>query len=173
MNQNNNDKLAKIRKSIYQIIEMKPASSGNMDISMDQKMNLALSNAVKKDGVNIIQLQNMEIIQATISNAMDAIRILDEIQFAPNVIDVVPQEEPDDAIPFESIKELLITFIRNGITYKDFISAMKRAYVLCAISEFPTKKDAAICLDLSYNSMLNVEKDALKDSNAKNLLKED
>lgn len=67
-----------LRDAVYEIVTP-PAEQNQPDISQNQSMGVALTNSMKKEGVNIIQIQQTVNVHV-ISTSVKALKIIDNIQ---------------------------------------------------------------------------------------------
>ena len=71
-------KLSPIKQLLYDLLSANNQAD-ETSIAANQQLGVSMTNAVKKDGVNIIQLQNV-ISHKVITSAVEALKLLDQIQ---------------------------------------------------------------------------------------------
>lgn len=116
--------LPALRNVLYDIL----TGSSDQEVDGDtviQNMGLNLSNAVKKDGVNIIALQSANIHKITVK-VTEGLRLIDEMQ-QPQVIDVEPEPEP------ETVEGFMRAKIEQGYDLRQFLDMISSLYVVTAV----------------------------------------
>ena len=112
--------LLPLREILYTILT--GVTEEQTDIKANQQMGVQLSSAVKKDGVNIIQLQNV-ISQKVISSVTEALRFLDVQASVP-------------ALPMpETLESFMTECLRGESDLKLFMKKMEQLYIRCAVNQ--------------------------------------
>ena len=129
---------------LLEILEMafQPA-----DVTATQQMGVNMSNAVKRDGVVIIQNQNVEVYARIMPSMVKALRLCDSfepavaIAYAPlQIADIETTPRLDDPDPLELACEWML---KRGYKWKDAQVAFINQYLKCVIARFKTKREAA------------------------------
>ena len=110
------------------------------DVTATQQMGVSMSSAVKRDGVVIIQNQNVEVYARIMPQMVRALRLCDS--FVPAVvIGEIPKALPPPVIdPVGDCCEFLFA---EGITWEEMQTLMKSRYLDFVIQKFSTKSEAA------------------------------
>lgn len=127
--------IADLKQLLFSILE---SAYQTPDISATQQMGVNMSNAVKKDGVVIIQNQNVEVYAKVIPAVVKALKMCDAIQ-VPNVSEVIEIEHN----PVDPIESCCKQFYDNETKWIDMQDIMKARYLEYVISKFPSKSMAA------------------------------
>lgn len=123
-----------IKALLLEILES--AFQGNGDITATQQMGVNMSNAVKRDGVVIIQNQNVEIYKHIVPPIVKAIKLCDAIE----PIIEIRNERTVETDPIKSVCEY---FFENNISWQNMQDTMKERYLEYVIEKHKTKTDAA------------------------------
>jgi hypothetical protein len=126
------------------------------DINATQQMGIQLSNAVKREGVLIIQNQNVEVYARIIPRVVKAIRLCDDISLANHyekpMVEIEKKEPPEDPV------EECCSFLFDQNTKWEAMQKMMRyRYLEYVTSKFKTKIEAANMLGIgpTYLSKLS------------------
>lgn len=132
-----------LKPIIYNILTS--LSNGNEAVKAAQNMDVQLSAAMKRDGVNIVQIQNVQL-ETVIPQLIDALKMIDQLEEStPLIIHENPLLEnlnnrltaiecqPTAAItyePDEDVKpDIIDTFIAHvsdiGLDYRDIIDLIR------------------------------------------------
>lgn len=125
--------LIELREVLYNILN----ASGEVDgeqpgLQVNQQMGIAFSKAVQKDGVNIIQLQNV-VNRQVISHVTLALRMLDTYQ--KDMVPVITHEVKEKKEP-----NLYEESLRAGVDMDTFLLKMERDYLDTALSLYGKRK---------------------------------
>jgi len=122
------------------------------DINATQQLGVQLSNAVKRDGVVIIQNQNVEVYAKIMPSMVKALRLCDSfeppvaITYEPSKLpEVSDKDENENKEPIQLVCEW---FFKNKYKWKLMQDTINSSYLLYVISQFKTKKEAAEFLDV-------------------------
>lgn len=117
------------------------------DIQATQQMGVNMSNAVKRDGVVIIQNQNVEVYSRIMPSMVKALRLCDSFEAIeitppcqPLQIEAQPQDNEKDQDP---INECCAFMHEQGISWEDMQSLMKSRYAEFVVDHEGTKTKAA------------------------------
>jgi len=88
------DKMHDLKLQLYELIEEVAAgetgnNTNDADITMQQNMGISLTKAIKKDGVNIIQIQSTHI-NKVIPKIINCLKIIDDIDHKNEMIEYKP-----------------------------------------------------------------------------------
>ena len=97
------DKIHDLKSALYELIEEVAAgatkeNANNADVQLQQNMGVNLSNAIKRDGVNIIQIQSMQI-NRIIPKIIDCLKIIDDVDYKKETIEYKPMQQIENDIP--------------------------------------------------------------------------
>lgn len=160
----NNSTVRDLKPIIYEIIKAATCSNDNA-ISATQNLGVNISNSMKKDGVNIIQLQNVNG-ESIIPRLIDALQLIDKLEFdnppillnpdtqlknisyrldalecKPSQSDIQP--EIIECKPPESIVDAFIKYIdENGFNLRDAVDLIKCTYYDFLSEKLLSKDDA-------------------------------
>lgn len=130
--------LTPVRNILYDILTAEHDDKGNNgEVTAAQSMGVNLTNAVKKDGVNIIQLQSVVNVKV-IKKVTDALRFLDDAQKQIEkecVIEAEVEKEEVKALPSPQ-PDFLIEMLDKRATLKDFVEVAERKYIAEAVTRF-------------------------------------
>ena len=138
-----------IRELLYGILT--GAVEGMGDLQVNQQLDLAISKAVQKEGVNIIQVQSVQMYNV-ISSVTKALKMLDMAG---------PVQLPEPKKELETENDLAIQIedhLASMTGLDDFMHLIARRYVEAALKKFPTVKEAQTALDISYQRLLKLRK---------------
>lgn len=133
------------------------------DISATQQMGVNLTNAVKREGVVIIQNQNVEVLYHIIPRITQAIRLCDSMVL--NVSAIAPPEPLQIEVQTEKdpIRACCSYLFDRGTTWESMQSLLKQRYLAFIMDQFKTKVEAASFLGIGgpYLSKLTAEKEGV------------
>ena len=144
--------IADLKQLLFSILE---SAYQTPDISATQQMGVSMSNTVKKDGVVIIQNQNVEVYARIVPAVVKALKMCDAIQ-VPNVSEVIEIEHN----PVDPITACCEYFYSNEVKWQDMQESMKKHYLEYVVGKFHTKSEAAKWLEIgpTYLSKLTKTK---------------
>jgi hypothetical protein len=150
------------------VLEMLQGAFQGGDVQAIQQMGVNISNAVKREGVVIIQNQNVEVYARIMPLMVKALKLCDAAESSwrsQNVIDLEPQQqmlpkpsEDDDTDPIEACCAWLY---ENHINWQDMQDLMKARYLEHVIGHFRTKAEAAKWLGVGSTYLSKLSKTAL------------
>ena len=122
------------------------------NIQATQQMGVNMSNAVKRDGMVIIQNQNVEVYARIMPNMVKALKLCDALEHQveikaipqPTVQSLIGNNEEDP----DPINECCSWMFENNINWEDMQDLMKRRYAEYVVPKFKTKKEAAKFLNV-------------------------
>jgi len=128
------------------------------DVTATQQMGVSLSNTIKKDGVVIIQNQNVEVLSHIVPLITKGLRLCDE----PIMITQEPKQE---ILQITEAKTPVIDYCRYlydlNTNWEDMQTFTKDAYMSFVIEKYKTKAEAAKFLGIgpTYLSKLSKEEE--------------
>jgi hypothetical protein len=133
-------------------------------VAITQQLGIQMSKAVQRDGVNVIQLQNVHL-SRIVPHLIDGMKLIDSIALGTpqEVIElkqiehVVEEEEDDD--PIDSCCKFMYD---QGIKWKEMQELMKARYAEFVRGEFDHGSEAADFLGIQrtyYSKVLRAAKE--------------
>lgn len=145
----------KIRNALYDILT--GSADQQSDGSVVQNMGLNLSNAVRKDGVNIIALQSANIHRVTVT-VTQALKLLDQDQI--ETIEALPEPVVVEAIQapvdHDNIYRIVETNLFDQVSLDDFITWITALYVKEAKKHCITKTELQRKLGVTYQRLKKI-----------------
>lgn len=141
---------------------LESAFQQNSDVAATQQMGVNLSNSIRKDGVVIIQNQNVEVYSRIVPQIVRAIKICDSMDMIiieqpklPPPISIPALPEPSD----DPINDCCQWLFENKVNWQDMQDLMKKRYLEFVTDKFKTKAEAAKWLGVgsTYLSKLTRE----------------
>jgi hypothetical protein len=133
------NKIPEIKGILLQILE---DAFQAPDITATQQLGVNMSSALKKEGMVIIQNQNVEVYARIIPSMVKAIKLCDSSP--PEILEIThhspPKVEPEDTDP---INECCSFLYEQNINWEDMQTLMKARYAEFILSKFKTKTEAA------------------------------
>jgi hypothetical protein len=108
------------------------------DVTATQQMGVQLSNAAKREGVIIIQNQNVEVMAKIGPPVLKVLRLLQEN--TDNRLEPVLLSPPEQREPVEACCD---HFYQNRIGWEEMQATMKQSYIGYVVSKFRTRREAA------------------------------
>ena len=147
---------------LLEILEMafQPA-----DVTATQQMGVNMSNAVKRDGVVIIQNQNVEVYARIMPAMVRALRLCDSFEPAVAVayepLQIVKGETEGNPDLADIIQRVCRSMFDHEYRLETAQSVLKESYLEYVISQFKTKREAAEFLGVgaTYLSKLTAGKE--------------
>jgi hypothetical protein len=156
--------LAELKVILLEILES--AFQGG-EVQATQQMGVSLSNAVRREGVVIVQNQNVEVYARIMPSMVKALKLCDAMESSwRNQIEIRidPQPQPlpapaadDDADPIEACCSWLF---ENEFNWQDMQELMKARYLEYVMGQFKTKTDAAKWLGIGNTYLCKLSKTA-------------
>jgi hypothetical protein len=152
------------------MLEMLENAFQTGDVQATQQLGINMSNAVKREGVMIIQNQNLEVYSRIMPSMVRAIKLCDAMESSWRQqieiqIDSAPRQLPapeaieveEDADPIEACCEWLF---ENHVTWQDMQDLMKSRYLNHVLGQFRTKTEAAKWLGVGSTYLCKLTKEA-------------
>jgi hypothetical protein len=156
--------LAELKVILLEILES--AFQGG-EVQATQQMGVSLSNAVRREGVVIVQNQNVEVYARIMPSMVKALKLCDAMESSWRNqigIRIDPQPQPlpaptadDDADPIEACCSWLF---ENEFNWQDMQELMKARYLEYVMGQFKTKTDAAKWLGIGNTYLCKLSKTA-------------
>lgn len=124
--------LLPIRQVLYDILTADNGGQGN--INMNQKLGVEMSNAIRKDGVTIVQAQSC-VNQVVINKVAQAMRLIDELEphfLEAEIVDTEPKQLPAPV----TFDEFILQQLTAGVSLADFAEDTARHYVRSAVEHY-------------------------------------
>jgi hypothetical protein len=133
-----------------------------------QQMGVNMSNAVKREGVVIIQNQNVEVLARIMPTMVKTLKLCDAMESSwrshaaierePQQKQLPPPVNDDDTDPIETCCSWLY---ENHINWQNMQDLMKARYLEYVISRFKTKTEAAKWLGVGSTYLCKLSKTAM------------
>ena len=131
-----------MKSILLEILEM---AFQTPDINATQQLGVQLSNAVKRDGVVIIQNQNVEVYAKIMPSMVKALRLCDSFEVINEPLKIENVKVEDAREPLQLICEW---FFQNKYKWKDMQETINTSYLAYVVNQFHTKKEAADFLNV-------------------------
>ena len=149
------------------LLEILESAFQNGDVHATQQMGVNMSNAVKREGVVIIQNQNVEVLARIMPSMVKTLKLCDAMESSwrsQGAIELEPQHrqvpspvDDDDTDPIDACCAWLY---ENRITWQDMQDLMKARYLEYVIGHFKTKTEAAKWLGVGSTYLCKLSKTA-------------
>lgn len=141
--------IADLKLILFDMLEaaFKQANNGN-DINLSQQLGVNMSNTVKKDGVVIIQNQNLEIYHNIIPPMVKALKLCDAIEVSQPASQILQIQAPEPDTDTDPIEECCAFLYEQNICWEDMQDLMKARYATFVIAQKETKIEAAKMLKI-------------------------
>ena len=133
-----------------------------------QQMGISLSNAVKREGVVIIQNQNVEVYARIMSPIVKALKLCDALESSwrgQAAAEIDPQQKqlpsPADHNDKDPVETCCSWLYENHTNWQDMQDLMKARYLEYVISRFRTKTAAAKWLGVGSTYLCKLSKTAM------------
>jgi hypothetical protein len=138
------------------VLEMMESAFQAPDINATQQMGVNMSNAVKRDGVVIIQNQNVEVLGRLMPQMIKVLKICDSIP----AIDITPRALPPPPIEVDEdpIEECCRWMFERKTKWQDMQDMLKERYLEYVVSKFKTKTEAAKMLGVGSTYLCKLTK---------------
>ena len=141
------------------VLEMMESAFQVPDISATQQLGVNMSNAVKRDGVVIIQNQNVEVLGRLMPQMIKVLKICDSIP----AIDITPKVLPppieiDADSDEDPIEECCRWMFENNINWDAMQDLIKARYLEYVVAQFKTKTEAAKMLGVGSTYLCKLTK---------------
>ena len=115
------------------------------DINATQQLGVQLSNTIKRNGVVIIQNQNVEVYAKIMPSMVKALRLCDSFEVINEPLKIENVKVEDAREPLQLICEW---FFQNKYKWKDMQETINTSYLAYVVNQFHTKKEAADFLNV-------------------------
>ncbi|MCP4156687.1 MAG: hypothetical protein GY757_53735 [bacterium] len=140
-----------IKGLLYDILNAGTQDDG--DVSVKQRMDVALSSAVRKDGVNMIQFQNV-VTNKIVLKVTEALQILDRAMLDAPTLEAATmtitapdlpetEEEVKEIAPENDLDLIMDQHLQGDVRLDEFLALMSGRYVAQALEHFNNKKGVA------------------------------
>ena len=149
------------------VLEMLEGAFQGGEVQATQQMGVNMSNAVKREGVVIIQNQNVEVYARIMPSMVKMLKLCDALESgwrSQAVIELKPQQkelpppvDDDDTDPIDACCSWLYD---NHIRWQDMQDLMKARYLEYVVGRFRTKTEAARWLGVGNTYLCKLTKTA-------------
>ena len=158
------NEIAALKSTLFDVLEA--GVQQDSEITATQQLGVQMTNAVKRNGITIIQNQNVQVMNRMMPLMVKALKYCERIessygQFLREIVsrdtEVIeirqPQEEvvciaPDRSGHEDPIKTCCQDFFERGVQWQDFQDEMKQRYLAYVSKQFRTKQEAAKWLSI-------------------------
>jgi hypothetical protein len=150
------------------LLEILESTFQSGDVHATQQMGVNMSNAVKREGVVIIQNQNVEVLARIMPAMVKTLKLCDAmesswrsqaaIELETQQKQLPPSVDYDDTDPIEACCSWLY---ENHINWQNMQDLMKARYLEYVISRFKTKTEAAKWLGVGSTYLCKLSKTAM------------
>jgi hypothetical protein len=150
------------------VLEMLEGVFQSEEVQATQQLGVNISNTVKREGVVIIQNQNVEIYARIMPALVKMLRLCDAVELnwpSQAVMEVEPQQKSlpspvfdDDTDPVEACCRWLY---ENHINWQDMQDLTKARYLEYVIGRFRTRTEAANWLGIGSTYLCKLTKKAM------------
>ena len=154
--------IAELKMLLLEILE---SAFQNGDVHATQQMGVNMSNAVKREGVVIIQNQNVEVLARIMPSMVKTLKLCDAMESSwrsQAAIELEPQQKQlpppgnyDDTDPIDACCSWLF---ENTFNWQDMQDLIKARYLEYVISRFKTKTEAAKWLGVGSTYLCKLSK---------------
>jgi hypothetical protein len=154
--------MAELKLTLLEILE---AAFQSGDVHATQQMGVNVSSAMKREGMVIIQNQNVEVYARIMPSMVRALKLCDAMESSglnPIEIEASPQPRQlptpaadDDPGPIEACCSWLF---QNQFKWQDMQELMRTRYLEYVIGQFKTKTDAAKWLGIGNTYLCKLSK---------------
>lgn len=148
------------------LLEIMESAFQGGDVHATQQMGVNVSSAMKREGMVIIQNQNVEVYARIMPTMVQALRLCDalesnwrnqiEVRVDAQPRQLAPPAEADaDADPIEACCAWLF---ENQVTWQDMQGLMRARYLEHVVGQFKTKTDAAKWLGVGSTYLCKLSK---------------
>jgi hypothetical protein len=157
--------IAELKTLLLEILE---SAFQNGDVHAIQQMGVNMSNAVKREGVVIIQNQNVEVYARIMPLMVKTLKLCDAMESSWRSqagFDIEPQQKqlppPVDDGYTDPIEGCCSWLYENHINWQDMQGLMKARYLEYVIGRFKTKTEAAKWLGVGSTYLCKLSKTAM------------
>jgi len=149
------------------VLEMLEGAFQGGEVQATQQMGVNMSNAVKREGVVIIQNQNVEVYARIMPSMVKMLKLCDALEsgwrsqalteLKPQPKELLPPADTDDTDPIDACCSWLYD---NHIKWQDMQDLMKARYLEYVVGRFRTKTEAARWLGVGSTYLCKLTKTA-------------
>ena len=155
--------ITELKSLLLGILESAVQTSSG-DVTATQQMGINMSNAVKREGVMIIQNQNVEVLTRIMPSLVKTLKLCDVIEADWRNQTIEPRQEqlqlspPADEEDTDPIDECCAWMFENHIPWQGMQDLMKARYLEYVIGQFKTKTEAAKWLEVGSTYLCKLSK---------------
>jgi hypothetical protein len=155
--------VAELKMLLLEILE---SAFQNGDVHATQQMGVNMSNAVKREGVVIIQNQNVEVLARIMPSMVKTLKLCDAMESSwrsQGAITIDPQQPqlPPPGEDTDPIDACCSWLYENHTNWQDMQDLMKARYLEYVIGRFKTKTEAAKWLGVGSTYLCKLSKTAV------------
>lgn len=162
--------IASLKSTLFEVLEA--GVQQDPEITATQQLGVQLTNSVKRDGVTIIQNQNVQVMSKIVPLMVKALKYCERIessygQFLQARVsadtEVIEVSQPQDKLVYtvqdesveddDPIENCCQDFFEREVQWEDFQDEMKQRYLAYVSKQFQTKKAAARWLNIGATYM--------------------
>jgi hypothetical protein len=150
------------------VLEMLEGAFQSGDVQATQQMGVNMTNAVKREGVVIIQNQNVEVYARIMPSMVKMLKLCDSLEShwrSQAVIELTPQQNqlppPADDADTDPIEGCCAWLFENHFKWQDMQDLMKSRYLEYVIGRFKTKTEAAKWLGVGSTYLCKLSRTAM------------
>jgi len=147
------------------LLEILESAFQGADVQATQQMGVSVSNAMKREGMVIIQNQNVEVYARIMPSIVKALRMCDAMESSWRdrieiMIDPQPKQLPPAAVDTDAdpLETCCAWMFENRIGWQDMQDRMRARYLEYVISQFKTKTEAAKWLGVGSTYLCKLSK---------------
>jgi hypothetical protein len=147
------------------VLEMMEGAFQGGEVKAAQQMGVSMTNAVKREGVVIIQNQNVEVYARIMPTMIKMLKMCDALESNwRDQIGIEPEPlqkqlpPPPDHDDIDSIDACCAWLYENHINWQDMQELMKARYLEYVINRFRTKAEAAKWLGVGSTYLSKLSK---------------
>lgn len=149
------------------LLEILESAFQNGDVHATQQLGVNMSNAVKREGVVIIQNQNVEVLARIMPSMVKTLKLCDAMESSWRsqgaiTIDAQPPQLPlpADEADTDPVETCCAWLFENRIQWQDMQDLMKARYLEYVMNRFKTKTEAAKWLGVGSTYLCRLSKTA-------------
>jgi hypothetical protein len=152
------------KQLLYEIITT--GENAEQNIKAVQQLGVSITNAVAKNGVNIIQLQNV-VQNKVIKNAVKCLRLLDarkdEFSALPmeRRLPIIIDNKNEEVLnPDEAFKNFIKADLNDGLTLEHFLNRVIKMFLSHALQMYGDEKIAAEKVGVPFETFARLHNEA-------------
>lgn len=156
--------IAELKMLLLEILE---SAFQNGDVHATQQMGVNMSNAVKREGVVIIQNQNVEVLTRIMPSMVKTLKLCDAMESSWRSQGAIPMDAQPPQLPppmaegdTDPIETCCAWLYENHTNWQDMQDLMKARYLEYVIGRFKTKTEAARWLGVGSTYLCKLSKTA-------------